>query len=120
MFLASCVTNVPVRRRRLNSINQKLTSRQIFLRYVEEIRRRVCLKFLCATLSISHRVLEVCMRDVLESGIFMGQHKNKGRKPPNSTEESAVELVKVHIDSFPRIESHYCRKDTKKQYLSSL
>lgn len=119
MYLASCVINVPVRRRRPNCINNKSISRQIFLRYGEEIKKRVCLKFLCSTLSISHRVLEVCMRDVSESGIYMGQHNSKGRKPPNSTKDINVELVKSHIDSFPIVESHYCRKDTKKHYLSS-
>lgn len=80
MYVASCVTNGSVRRRRPNSINHKSTSRQIFLKYGKEDQKRVCLKFLCATLSISHRVFEVCMRDVSEGGIYMGQHKSKGKK----------------------------------------
>jgi len=59
------------------------------------------------------------MTDVTESGIYMGQHNSKGRKPHNSTKDINVELAKSHIDSFPRVESHYCRKHTKKHYLSS-
>lgn len=29
------------------------------------------------------------------------------------------ETVRQHINSFPRVEAHYCRKDTKKEYLDS-
>ena len=28
-------------------------------------------------------------------------------------------VVKTHINSFPKMESHYCRKSTKRQYLAS-
>ena len=77
--MASCVTNVAVRRTRSNSIYQKSTSKQIFLNYGKEDQKWVCqnINVLLYQLVI---VFEVCMKDVSESGIYMGQHKSKGKK----------------------------------------
>lgn len=123
MFLASCIQNVPVQRRKLTAVKNKATSRQIFLKYTTNpstnSKKRVCLKFLCSTLSISHRVVEICMKRVSECGTYIGHDGRSGKKPPNLTLEVNINYVKEHIDSFPRVESHYCRKDSKKLYLSS-
>lgn len=42
----------------------------------------------------------------------------RGHKiPPNKTSEEWISKIKLHIESFPTMESHYCRKDSKKKYL---
>ena len=42
----------------------------------------------------------------------------RGRKTPaNKTSAESIMRVKKHIESFPTVESHYCRKDTSRQYL---
>lgn len=52
------------------------------------------------------------------NGLYIGHHKRIGVQPPNATPLQIIQFVKEHIDSFPRIESHYCRRDSQKQYLS--
>ena len=42
-----------------------------------------------------------------------GKHHNRPFKVP----EEAKNLVREHINMYPVIESHYCRKDTKRKYL---
>lgn len=40
-------------------------------------------------------------------------------RPVNTTTDENRDLVLDHIKSFPTVESHYCRKNSKKLYLSS-
>lgn len=40
-------------------------------------------------------------------------------QPSNATTDEAKNLVLEHINQFPKIESHYCRRDSQKHYLSS-
>ena len=43
----------------------------------------------------------------------------RGRHPcVRKISENAINEIKLHITSFPKIESHYCRKTSKKQYLA--
>lgn len=41
-----------------------------------------------------------------------GKHHNKGKVLPQEVYQSVVD----HIRKFPKVESHYCRQDTKKVY----
>lgn len=45
---------------------------------------------------------------------FRGTHQNR----PNTISNDHVDFIKQHIASFPVVESHYCRKDSKRMYLS--
>lgn len=82
MFIASCVTNVAVRRIRLNSINQKSTS--TFKADIFEIWEK--LENFCVLFNQLAIVLEMCMKHiVLKNTIYMGQYLNKRRKPSNTS-----------------------------------
>ncbi|CAH2009717.1 unnamed protein product [Acanthoscelides obtectus] len=52
------------------------------------------------------------------TGLFIGHDKRIDSKPHNITPIAIKQQVMSHIDSFPKIESHYCRRDSKKEYLS--
>ena len=84
-----------------------------------DAKKRVCKDFYLSTLAISQRRVsyfhEVKKTDtgVCTTGERRGT--NIKRKIPD--ESKAV--VREHIESFPRIESHYCRASTKKEYLES-
>lgn len=44
----------------------------------------------------------------------------RGKKVPhNKAPESTVDLIKNHVQSFPTVVSHYCRNQSKKQYLDT-
>ncbi|CAG5026606.1 unnamed protein product [Parnassius apollo] len=51
--------------------------------------------------------------------VYVGHDLRQGLIPGNKTSKAMKQFVKLHIDMFPRIESHYCRKDSKKIYLES-
>lgn len=120
LHLSSLINNVPVKRRKVERQDLiRKTSRIFYLRNSNGLRTRVCLNFFCKTLAISHRVIETCMKNISNSGMYTGYDKRRDTKPYNSTNEEAVSLVREHIDSFPRVESHYCRRDSTKLYLGS-
>ena len=51
---------------------------------------------------------------------ILGGHDGRGKKSSsNKTTDEQIAFVKAHIESFPRTESHYCRKETQRQYLDS-
>ena len=48
------------------------------------------------------------------------EDKRDGRRDIQKVKDEKLHyLVRVHIDRFPKIESHYCRQKTTRQYLSS-
>jgi hypothetical protein len=53
----------------------------------------------------------------LEAGAFKGRDGRGKKAPANKTPEIDIKMIKEHIESFPKIESHYARKDSKRQYL---
>jgi len=59
------------------------------------------------------------MKNCNEADMFVGVDGRLGRTPLNKKSDKMIQEVKNHIQSFPKMESHYCRYDTKKLYLSS-
>lgn len=97
--------------------NRKSTSREYsFFKNGEFVR--VCKSFFTSTLAISNGPIETAVKNINEVGSFGGNDKRGKKIPPNKTSEESIKDIKDHIESFPKIESHYCRKDTTRQYLS--
>ena len=97
-------------------------SRQISVGYYLEYlgsRKRVCKSFFMKTLRVSNRVIMTAIEGRSTSGVF-AKSDGRGRKPSvNKTDDEHVQAVKDHIQSFPTVESHYCRKETQRLYLDS-
>lgn len=51
-------------------------------------------------------------------GVYTGTDGWKGRPAPNATKPEVMRKFKEHIDTFPKTETNYCRKDSKKMYLA--
>ena len=45
-------------------------------------------------------------------------HENRGLDGKRGNPQGK-DTIRAHIDKFPRIESHYARKDSKREYLES-
>ncbi|KAG6454562.1 hypothetical protein O3G_MSEX008752 [Manduca sexta] len=76
---------------------------------------RVCKTFFKNTLSISERMVSTVQTKV-NDGFMMddlrGKHKNHKKINPVLLED-----IRKHIDTIPKIESHYVRASTSKQYI---
>ena len=77
---------------------------------------RVCKNMFLACIDMSIDFVRGCLSKK-KAGVFVGTDGRLGKEPPNKTAADRIELVKCHIDSFPKVESHYCRSSTTKLYL---
>ncbi|KAJ8684492.1 hypothetical protein QAD02_020284 [Eretmocerus hayati] len=81
----------------------------------------VCRKMFLKTLGISYQRVKTALKRKRESGLTgvissdkRGRHtENRPHRVPESVKDSA----RAHIESFPTMESHYCREGTAKNYL---
>lgn len=80
---------------------------------------RTCKKFFLATLDIKEKPVFNSKNNENElSGI--AKRDGRGRHPSHrKTSDEALEIIRNHINSFPQMESHYCRQNSKKKYLDS-
>ena len=78
---------------------------------------KVCKTFFLHTLSISERYVHTAQK-LSNLGICQDDKWGKHSNRPNRTLHEQEKIVKDHIENFPTVESHYCRKDSQKQYLS--
>lgn len=121
-FLSSLVVEKPIQRHRKRNPDvtgkEKKKSRSYFLPDANKEKHRVCLKFFCNVFQMSFQVIDLALIKSSSSGVYTGVDGRKGRPAPNATKPEIVCKVKEHINSFPRTEAHYCRKHSKKLYLS--
>ena len=78
---------------------------------------KVCKTFFLHTLSISERYVHTAKK-LTSMGICHDDKRGTHSNRPNKTGNGQENIGKAHIESFPIVESHYCRKDSQKQYLS--
>lgn len=121
-----CLTTDPVKRTVplqtivYNSVTknfEKNKSRQYYLDLGENKKVKVCKKMFLQTFGIKEHVLKTIDTKRTLNNSFLGNdmrgsNTNKGNKIP----QRQFDCAKAHIKSFPRVESHYCRADTGREY----
>ena len=85
----------------------------------ESSMKRVCKGFYLRTLCISNRVVFNAISGKNDVGLFGGEDRRGKGFCKLKTSEQSIAFVKAHIESFPKAESHYCRKESQRQYLES-
>ena len=80
-------------------------------------KRKVCKSKFLATLGISERQVRTVIQKRKSCGVLEGE--NRGKRQRKEHDQAIRNEVIQHIDLFPRMESHYCRSNSKCHYLSS-
>ncbi|KAM3960074.1 uncharacterized protein ACR2FA_005875 [Aphomia sociella] len=114
-FIMSCMTNITPKYKYTNACNPR-NCNQAFHFVVEGQSVRVCKTFFMKTLDISDRVIRTVKSKIDEHGILAqdlrGQHSNHVR-----VDEQLLNDIKQFIDAIPRIESHYIRQNSTREYI---
>ncbi|XP_062529653.1 uncharacterized protein LOC134200558 [Bombyx mori] len=114
-FIMSCITNISPRYKYTNARNPR-NCNQAFHFLVEGQSVRVCKTFFMKTLDISDRAIRTVKSKIDEHGILAqdlrGHHSNHVR-----VDEELLNDIKQFIDAIPRIESHYIRQYSTREYI---
>jgi hypothetical protein len=94
----------------------KRTSTIKYFFTVESDKIKVCLTFFLATLDVSHKFVKNAISPS-PAGIIQNDRRGK-KSNPKKTPEHILECIRKHIASFDAVPSHYCRKESKRTYLS--
>lgn len=120
MYISNLVRSNPVKRPQETAAKPKAISRSYWLRNSTGMDKRVCLKFFAASFAVSTNFVKYTMQNVSPTtGVHLGGDKKIGQIPHNLTSPDDVKFIMQHIDSFPRVPSHYCRRESKREYLGS-
>ncbi|GFN74679.1 hypothetical protein PoB_000118500 [Plakobranchus ocellatus] len=119
-FLATCVTEFEAKR--ASHAEKSSSSRQKSKKWTLPLdvnNVTVCKTFFLDTLNISEaRVITAIKKKV--SGINFTSGDMRGRHHTGPTKNLIErDTMKAHIESFPTVESHYCRHSTQRQYLEA-
>lgn len=94
---------------------RKLTLTYSFV--VKGVKILVCRKFFMCTLNVTDALIRsATIRKVNDYGRLETDERGR-HEPHNKLSSAAEQFIKSHIESFPAVESHYCRKSSKKRYL---
>lgn len=86
---------------------------------LDAVKINVCRNIFLNTLNISERTLRTVVEKVTDTGILEKDKRGGRVEKLKETDEISRELIERHIDRFPRVESHYCRESTTREYLHS-
>ena len=120
-FISKTVKEIDPKQRRMDSNNthKKMVSRKYMFQINGE-SVMVCKQFYLDTLVISNDFVITALDKVNDVG-FVRPSAAGGPKPqsPHYLNEEKVE-IRRHIESFPTVDSHYCRKTSTRKYLSPI
>lgn len=114
-YIAMHMTNiVPKYQYKKVDSNRKL--KNAFYFHVDDKKQRVCKTFFKNTLGINDRPIRTVLDGKNQQGTTEIIEK-RGKHSSTGIPTQMIDIVKEHIESIPRIESHYLRKQTTKQYI---
>ena len=95
---------------------RKRSVSQFFYLTVGQEKIQVCKNFFLKTLNLGRKTVDYAIKNKTH-GVFTGKDRRGSQTPANKTPEGDITFVRQHIESFPTIDPHYTRKDTKRKYL---
>ncbi|CAH0716233.1 unnamed protein product, partial [Brenthis ino] len=116
-FLCTCIELINISCRRIKNLDKPRTPNCSFSLLNNGQCFKVCKKFLLNTLGITERTL----RTVIETRNYNAGNAPKDNRGKHGnhkkTDPELVQSVKDHINSVPRIESHYLRANTSREFI---
>ncbi|XP_055904460.1 uncharacterized protein LOC129940227, partial [Eupeodes corollae] len=114
-YINSCMTKIAPKYRYSNAPNPRAFNHAFYFT-VDNGKRRVCKTFFLQTLDVTDRVIRTIKSKIDDEGFV--QKDLRGKHNGHITVgANIIQDMKDHINSIPRIESHYLRAQTTREYI---
>jgi hypothetical protein len=115
-YISSCMIDIKPKYRYTNAEKPRLPNSALYFT-VNGNKIRVCKKYFINSLDESDRQLRTVKKKINLQGFIekdrRGKHENRKQVDPTLLQD-----IKNHINSIPKIESHYLRATSSKEYIS--
>lgn len=109
----------PLQNKENNDVPSRRTYTFKYFFHVNGEKLEVCTKFYLGTLAISQKPVYTA-HNTKNSKTNTAAPDNRGKLPSSKRLPKAnPDFAREHIKSFPKVESHYCRATTSREYLES-
>lgn len=115
-FIRDHIRERPPKMRSASSEKQRSSTREFVLNL--DTNQRVCKDFFMKTLDIGPKMIEIALKKKSGGTAAMGDKRGR-HVPANKTKDDMLHRIRKHIESFPKMNSHYARKDTSREFLSA-
>lgn len=116
-YIVRFVSQKETKRKTAGKENSRRKYTVIYTLPKEDDKLSVCKKMFMSTLSVSEKTIRTALAKVKETGVIE-KDKRGGRLEHLKDKDLALRSeIQQHINRFPRMESHFCRKSTTKEYL---
>lgn len=116
-FIASSMQIIRPKYRYGNGDNSRRENHAFYF-WDNNLKGRVCKKMFMSTLAINTRTIRTVIEKQEKSSSRFPEVEMRGKHDKHKGVPLAIkEAVRSHIKSIPRVESHYCRAQTKKEYI---
>lgn len=113
-FLLNTTNRILVKRKRSSETSYRSFSFEYYFEVGNE-KIRVCKVFFLNTLCISQKpIYNVHLK---KNDLGTPNSDKRGKNTRDRILEKDKDRIRHHIQSFPYVEAHYCRKDSQKKYL---
>jgi len=117
-FISRCVSCIEPSTR--STVPERAKSATRIYRFkVGDRVARVCKTMFLATLGVSHGRVDMAIKKVENRNCISPDERGTHNNRTNRVPLSRMEGVKRHIDSIPRVQSHYDRNKTKREYVEN-
>ena len=105
--------------KRTKSTTSRRSKTMLYFFHLGGRKVRVCKEFFCGTLDISHQKVKYFqkVRKDKDSGCI--KQRQWGKNVKKIVSNDAKDSVREHIKLLPKVESHYCRSSTSREYLEA-
>ena len=117
-FFEQTTKRVIAKRRSSHNAGKKKFSYRYYLT-ADNVQVRVCKKFYFSCLDVSQRRISYYHEQVRDSRTGTARPDKRGQHKKKVVQDSELQLVMDHINSFPRVQSHYHRAKTSREYMEA-
>lgn len=114
-FIRDSMTDIEPKYKYTNAKNPRCNNKAYHF-LVNNNKIRVCKTFFKATLNISDRMIFTVQKKINENGFVIEDLRGKHQSHRRNDIE-LLNAIRAHINTIPRIESHYLRSQTSREYI---